>query len=171
MEERKFSSRYPCYQTTPSASWEPRLAIPHTQQSHIHLAMARNYVGENMQLSRFGVLVAQLESIVASAAHKPPDPLLCFDLLSDLISAVQEEPKVWDPRAFFSLWFWAIIYWMDRGFLWLNWTLSYYLIVVAFKLQVWHQLSGTICSRYQFHLKLFWSFLGTYWSLNWLKTY
>ncbi|KAL7101750.1 hypothetical protein ACP275_08G074200 [Erythranthe tilingii] len=55
--------------------------------------MARNYVRENVQLSRFGVLVAQLESIVASAAHKPPDPLLCFDLLSDLISAIQEEPK------------------------------------------------------------------------------
>ncbi|KZV35643.1 HEAT repeat-containing protein 5B [Dorcoceras hygrometricum] len=42
---------------------------------------------------KFGVLVAQLESIVASAAHKPPDPLLCFDLLSDLISAIEEEPK------------------------------------------------------------------------------
>ncbi|KAK6150970.1 hypothetical protein DH2020_015902 [Rehmannia glutinosa] len=55
--------------------------------------MVRNYVRDNVQLSRFGVLVAQLESIVASAAHKPPDPLLCFDLLSDLISAVEEEPK------------------------------------------------------------------------------
>ncbi|KAG8384070.1 hypothetical protein BUALT_Bualt04G0079800 [Buddleja alternifolia] len=55
--------------------------------------MARNYVRENVELSRFGVLVAQLESIVASAAHKPPDPLLCFDLLSDLISAIEEEPK------------------------------------------------------------------------------
>ncbi|KAL8476600.1 hypothetical protein ACS0TY_029047 [Phlomoides rotata] len=55
--------------------------------------MARNYAGENAMLSRLGVLVAQLESIVASAAHKPPDPLLCFDLLSDLISAVEEDPK------------------------------------------------------------------------------
>ncbi|CDP02785.1 unnamed protein product [Coffea canephora] len=55
--------------------------------------MARNYVRENVPLSRFGVLVAQLESIVASAAHKPPDPLLCFDLLSDLIAAIDEEPK------------------------------------------------------------------------------
>ncbi|KAL0343338.1 UNVERIFIED_CONTAM: protein SWEETIE [Sesamum angustifolium] len=55
--------------------------------------MARNYVRDSIQLSRFGVLVAQLESIVASAAHKPPDPLLCFDLLSDLISAVDEEQK------------------------------------------------------------------------------
>ncbi|CAI9766931.1 unnamed protein product [Fraxinus pennsylvanica] len=55
--------------------------------------MARNYVRDNVSLSRFGVLVAQLESIVASAAHKPPDPLLCFDLLSDLVSAIDEEPK------------------------------------------------------------------------------
>ncbi|KAL3630335.1 hypothetical protein CASFOL_023319 [Castilleja foliolosa] len=55
--------------------------------------MARNYVIENAQLSRLGVLVAQLESIVASATHKPPDPLLCFDLLSDLISAIEEETK------------------------------------------------------------------------------
>ncbi|KAH9602675.1 hypothetical protein KSS87_010209 [Heliosperma pusillum] len=44
-------------------------------------------------LSRFGVLVAQLESIVASAPQQPPDPLLCFDLLSDLISAIVDEPK------------------------------------------------------------------------------
>ncbi|XP_073283294.1 protein SWEETIE-like, partial [Primulina huaijiensis] len=55
--------------------------------------MTKNFVRENVPLSRFGVLVAQLESIVASAAHKPPDPLLCFDLLSDLISAIEEEPK------------------------------------------------------------------------------
>ncbi|KAL6961020.1 hypothetical protein U1Q18_038782 [Sarracenia purpurea var. burkii] len=55
--------------------------------------MAKNYVRENVPLSRFGVLVAQLESIVASAAHKPPDALLCFDLLSDLVSAIDEEPK------------------------------------------------------------------------------
>ncbi|OAY83386.1 HEAT repeat-containing protein 5A [Ananas comosus] len=44
-------------------------------------------------LSRFGVLVAQLESIVASAAQQPPDPLLCFDLLSALVAAIDEEPK------------------------------------------------------------------------------
>ncbi|XP_051126760.1 protein SWEETIE isoform X2 [Andrographis paniculata] len=55
--------------------------------------MARDWVRESQQLSRFGVLVAQLESIVASAAHKTPDPIMCFDLLSDLISAVEEEPK------------------------------------------------------------------------------
>ncbi|PON93486.1 Coatomer beta subunit [Trema orientale] len=55
--------------------------------------MVRNYVRENVPLSRFGVLVAQLESIVASAAQQAPEPLLCFDLLSDLISAIDEEPK------------------------------------------------------------------------------
>ncbi|XAR51547.1 hypothetical protein NMG60_11006202 [Bertholletia excelsa] len=55
--------------------------------------MAKNYARENIPLSRFGVLVAQLESIVASAPHKPPDALLCFDLLSDLLSAIDEEPK------------------------------------------------------------------------------
>ncbi|GAV75653.1 LOW QUALITY PROTEIN: hypothetical protein CFOL_v3_19131, partial [Cephalotus follicularis] len=37
--------------------------------------------------------IAQLESIVASASQQPPDPVLCFDLLSDLISAIGEEPK------------------------------------------------------------------------------
>ncbi|KAL5739454.1 hypothetical protein ACOSQ2_028634 [Xanthoceras sorbifolium] len=55
--------------------------------------MARNYVRENVPLSRFGVLVAQLESIVASSSQQSPDPLLCFDLLSDLISSIDEEPK------------------------------------------------------------------------------
>lgn len=59
--------------------------------------MAKAYVRGNVPLSRFGVLVAQLESIVASATHKSPDPLLCFDLLSDLISAINEEPKVLFP--------------------------------------------------------------------------
>ncbi|KAI5432457.1 protein SWEETIE [Lathyrus oleraceus] len=53
-------------------------------------------------LSRFGVLVAQLESIVSSFAHKSPEPLLCFDLLSDLISAIDEDTKdnilVWQRR-------------------------------------------------------------------------
>ncbi|XP_076960722.1 protein SWEETIE-like [Bidens hawaiensis] len=72
--------------------------------------MAKNYVRENVPLSRFGVLVAQLESIVASASHKLPDPLLCFDLLSDLISSIDEEPKdsvlLWQRKcedALFSL--------------------------------------------------------------------
>ncbi|KAJ8751677.1 hypothetical protein K2173_025839 [Erythroxylum novogranatense] len=55
--------------------------------------MAKNYVRENVPLSRFGVLVAQLESIVASSSQQSPDPLLCFDLLSDLIAAIEEEPK------------------------------------------------------------------------------
>eukprot|EP00257_Ricinus_communis_P015345 XP_015573232.1 protein SWEETIE isoform X1 [Ricinus communis] len=55
--------------------------------------MTKNYVRENVPLSRFGVLVAQLESIVASSSQQSPDPLLCFDLLSDLISAIDEEPK------------------------------------------------------------------------------
>ncbi|XP_024037767.1 protein SWEETIE isoform X2 [Citrus clementina] len=55
--------------------------------------MPRSYVREDVPLSRFGVLVAQLESIVASASQQSPDPLLCFDLLSDLISAIDEEPK------------------------------------------------------------------------------
>ncbi|KAF4394315.1 hypothetical protein G4B88_018465 [Cannabis sativa] len=55
--------------------------------------MVRTYVRENVPLSRFGVLVAQLESIGASAVQQAPEPLLCFDLLSDLISAIDEEPK------------------------------------------------------------------------------
>ncbi|KAL4570973.1 hypothetical protein LXL04_017722 [Taraxacum kok-saghyz] len=70
----------------------------------------RTYVRENVPLSRFGVLVAQLESIVASASHKLPDPLLCFDLLSDLISSIHDEPKesvlLWQRKcedALFSL--------------------------------------------------------------------
>ncbi|XP_057828164.2 protein SWEETIE isoform X1 [Cryptomeria japonica] len=44
-------------------------------------------------LSKFGVLVAQLNSIVASARQQAPDPLLCFDLLSDLVSTIEDEPK------------------------------------------------------------------------------
>lgn len=44
-------------------------------------------------LSKFGVLVAQLNSIVNSAPQQPPDPLLCFDLLSDLVSTIEDEPK------------------------------------------------------------------------------
>ncbi|WVZ80108.1 hypothetical protein U9M48_027611 [Paspalum notatum var. saurae] len=49
--------------------------------------------GEPLPLSRFGALVAQLESVVASARQKPPDALLCFDLLSELSSAIDEAPK------------------------------------------------------------------------------
>jgi hypothetical protein len=48
----------------------------------------------DIPLSRFGALVAQLESVVASARQKPPDALLCFDLLSELSSALDEAPKV-----------------------------------------------------------------------------
>ncbi|KAJ1443259.1 Armadillo-type fold [Sesbania bispinosa] len=63
--------------------------------------MAKNYTAA-APLSRFGVLVAQLESIVASAVHKSPEPLLCFDLLSDLISAIDEDIKenilLWQRR-------------------------------------------------------------------------
>jgi hypothetical protein len=55
--------------------------------------MTKNIASDNVPLSRFGVLVAQLESIVASASQKNPDPLLCFEILSDLISAIDEEPK------------------------------------------------------------------------------
>ncbi|KAH7658270.1 Armadillo-like helical-containing protein [Dioscorea alata] len=53
--------------------------------------MARREI--EIPLSRFGVLVAQLESIVASAHQQSPDALLCFDLLSELVSAIEEEPK------------------------------------------------------------------------------
>ncbi|ESQ28765.1 hypothetical protein EUTSA_v10017993mg [Eutrema salsugineum] len=64
--------------------------------------MAKSNVSDNAPLSRFGVLVAQLESIVASASQKNPDPLLCFEILSDLISALDEEPKesilVWQRK-------------------------------------------------------------------------
>jgi hypothetical protein len=59
--------------------------------------MTKNIASDNVPLSRFGVLVAQLESIVASASQKNPDPLLCFEILSDLISAIDEEPKVLFP--------------------------------------------------------------------------
>ncbi|CAN6221242.1 unnamed protein product [Urochloa humidicola] len=49
--------------------------------------------GGEPPLSRFGALVAQLESVVASARQKPPDALLCFDLLSELSSAIDEASK------------------------------------------------------------------------------
>jgi hypothetical protein len=73
--------------------------------------MAKKYVRESVPLSRFGVLVAQLESIVASAVQQPPDALLCFDLLSDLISAIDEEPKVtflFSCPTFFFLFFTSV---------------------------------------------------------------
>ncbi|KAM0887196.1 hypothetical protein ACQ4PT_029205 [Festuca glaucescens] len=54
---------------------------------------AAGAAGEPIPLSRFGALVAQLESVVASARQKPPDALLCFDLLSELSSALDEAPK------------------------------------------------------------------------------
>ncbi|XP_031496740.1 protein SWEETIE isoform X2 [Nymphaea colorata] len=57
------------------------------------MARQQASVREGVPLSRFGILVAQLESIVASAHQQAPDPLLCFDLLSDLVSAIDEEPK------------------------------------------------------------------------------
>lgn len=55
--------------------------------------MANSGGSAAIPLSRLGVLVAQLESIAASARQQPPDPLLCFDLLSELVSAIDEEPK------------------------------------------------------------------------------
>lgn len=45
-------------------------------------------------LSELGVLVAQLESVVHSASQKPLQPLMCFDLLSDLLSTLDKESKV-----------------------------------------------------------------------------
>ncbi|XP_021304666.1 HEAT repeat-containing protein 5B isoform X2 [Sorghum bicolor] len=55
--------------------------------------MAKGVGGGELPLSRFGALVAQLESVVASARQKTPDALLCFDLLSELSSAIDEAPK------------------------------------------------------------------------------
>lgn len=46
-------------------------------------------------LSELGVLVAQLESVVHSGSQKPLQPLMCFDLLSDLLSTLDRESKVW----------------------------------------------------------------------------
>ena len=45
-------------------------------------------------LSELGVLVAQLESVVHSGSQKPLQPLMCFDLLSDLLSVLDRESKV-----------------------------------------------------------------------------
>eukprot|EP00250_Pteridium_aquilinum_P004108 c14345_g1_i1 orf=134-6829(+) len=50
-------------------------------------------MGDAMRLSKLDILVAQLESIVTSASLKAPDPLICFDLLSDLLSSLQHHSK------------------------------------------------------------------------------
>ncbi|MCO5556473.1 hypothetical protein L7F22_010022 [Adiantum nelumboides] len=50
-------------------------------------------MGNGAALSKLDILVAQLESIVASASLKPPDPLICFDLLSDLLSSLERQSK------------------------------------------------------------------------------
>ena len=76
--------------------------------------MAKKYVRENVPLSRFGVLVAQLESIVASSSQQPPEALLCFDLLSDLISAIDEEPKVFIASLHLRF---MIVFWKLYGFI------------------------------------------------------
>ncbi|KAJ7552272.1 hypothetical protein O6H91_06G048200 [Diphasiastrum complanatum] len=50
-------------------------------------------VGGSRELLKLEVLVAQLESLVVLAAQQPPDPLICFDLLSDLLSTLKEDSK------------------------------------------------------------------------------
>ncbi|KAL2632357.1 hypothetical protein R1flu_017043 [Riccia fluitans] len=50
-------------------------------------------MAEAGRLSKLNILVAQLESIVAAAAHKLPVPLICFDLLVDLLSTLDQESK------------------------------------------------------------------------------
>ncbi|BBN09583.1 HEAT repeat-containing protein 5 [Marchantia polymorpha subsp. ruderalis] len=50
-------------------------------------------MAEASKLSKLNIIVAQLESIVAAAAHKLPEPLICFDLLVDLLSTIDQEPK------------------------------------------------------------------------------
>lgn len=51
-------------------------------------------MAEGGELSKLGILVAQLESIVHSGTQKPLQPLICFDLLSDLLSTLEQESKV-----------------------------------------------------------------------------
>ena len=85
LEELKQRQQRVCFlKYNPSNSWSLRKKE----------RMSKNLVRENVPLSRFGVLVAQLESIGASASQQSPDPLLSFDLLSDLLSAIDEEPQV-----------------------------------------------------------------------------
>ena len=43
--------------------------------------------------SRFGILVAQMYSITALARQQPPKAHLCFPFLTELISAIDEDPK------------------------------------------------------------------------------
>jgi len=50
-------------------------------------------MAESKGLSELGVLVAQLESVVHSGSHKPLQPLMCFDLLSDLLSTLERASK------------------------------------------------------------------------------
>lgn len=61
--------------------------------SSLSMAPKKRMDSESVPLSKLGVLVAQLESVVASAHLQPPDPLLCFDLLSDLVSSIDDESK------------------------------------------------------------------------------
>ncbi|KAJ6403565.1 hypothetical protein OIU84_015473 [Salix udensis] len=61
--------------------------------------MSMNLVRENVPLSRFGVLVAQLESIGASASQQSPDPLLSFDLLSAIDEEPQESILLWQRKS------------------------------------------------------------------------
>ena len=51
-------------------------------------------MAEAASLSKLDILIAQLESIAASASSQFPDPLICFDLLSDLLSSLDDHPKV-----------------------------------------------------------------------------
>ncbi len=61
-------------------------------------------MGEGFVLSKLGILVAQLESIVHSGSVKPLQPLLCFDLLSDLLSTLDQESKVRSDCLYFHAW-------------------------------------------------------------------
>ncbi|KAF3783315.1 HEAT repeat-containing protein 5B [Nymphaea thermarum] len=72
----------------PNSEW-PSPAVP-------SMARQQASVREGVPLSRFGILVAQLESIVVSAHQQAPDPLLCFDLLSDLESIILWQRKCED---------------------------------------------------------------------------
>lgn len=48
-------------------------------------------VGETV--SKLALAVAQVEVIVSVAPQKPPDALICLDLLSELLAIVESEPK------------------------------------------------------------------------------
>lgn len=100
-----------------------------------------SYVRDQVPLSRFGVLVAQLESIVASAAHKRPDPLLCFDLLSDLINAIDEEPKV---LTFISL---HLSFWSRPNLLHISFTVMHLFVWSLFQLFGLWIVNPAACSK------------------------